>query len=73
MSRSFKKTPILGRTKCETEKKDKRKANRLFRRISKIAVQTNVSIPHHVKEVADVWKFGKDGKKYSTNAKRIRK
>ena len=72
MSRSFRKTPLIGQTKCESEKQDKRKANRLFRRISKIATNNYGHLPVHVKEVSDVWKFGKDGTKYALGGKNLR-
>ena len=32
MSRSFKKTPVTGNATCESEKQDKRIANRIARR-----------------------------------------
>lgn len=35
MSRSTKKTPIFGNTNARSEKQDKRKANRVFRKMTK--------------------------------------
>jgi hypothetical protein len=70
MSRSKKKTPILGITTCGSEKADKRDANRKYRRIVKQKVKGSSEELPEVKEVSDVWSFGKDGKKY---AKRISK
>lgn len=73
MSRSFKRTPIHGITKCESEKQDKQKANRLFRRMNKISIAKGKDSPIHLKEVSDVWKFGKDGKRYDPDSTHFRK
>lgn len=77
MSRSRKKTPIFGANKAITEKEDKRKANRAFRRKANIIlseiegiVQENdileheAKIPESIREVSDVWTMSKDGKGY---------
>jgi hypothetical protein len=68
MSRSFRKTKIFGITTCESEKKDKRIANRKFRRKSKAAVKEGAEPPHDLAEVSSTWDFGKDGKMYWPNA-----
>jgi hypothetical protein len=61
MSHSRRKTPVFGMTTAQSEKEDKRTANRKFRR----ATRRNVNDPPtRVREVADVWSFAKDGKKY---------
>jgi hypothetical protein len=63
MSRSFRKHPAGGITTCRSEKEDKRIANRRFRRITRQAVQTGKAIPI-MREVANVYDMGKDGKKW---------
>lgn len=69
MSRSYKHISIRGVTKSESEKDDKRKANRVFRRMSKVAITHQKLLPEHLREVSNVWKFSKDGKRYVRNEK----
>lgn len=60
MSRSRKKTPLFGNTCSETEKDNKRKANRKFRRKVKVQINkghTNLCL---MREVSNVWDFDKD-------------
>jgi hypothetical protein len=65
MSRSKKKTPKAGITTAETEKENKRGANRKFRRISKIVLKKNKDEPtKKIREVSNVWAFDKDGKQF---------
>lgn len=75
MSRSKKKTPIFGRTLAESEKQDKRKANRVFRKITKRTADAKDAPAPHKREASEVWKFGKDGKYYrrKTTKKDLRK
>lgn len=61
MSRSRKKTPISGITKSDSEKLDKRDANRRERRINKELLKKEKELKH-IREVSDVWTFNKDGK-----------
>lgn len=63
MSRSYKRVPVVGFSCHESEKKDKRKANRRFRRISRYltSMQSEI-IPIRMCEVSTVWDFAKDGK-----------
>ncbi len=68
MSRSFKKTPKKGITSAETEKQDKRKANRRFRRKTKIQVQKEEPVLYEIREVSNIWSFDKDGKKFIKNS-----
>ncbi len=68
MSRSRRKTPIVGHTTAETEKTDKRLANRRYRRrvrqtLDGVDPAADVLIPHR-NEVSNVWQFDKDGKQY---------
>jgi hypothetical protein len=39
MSRSMRKTPVFGITKCDSEKQDKRFANRCVRRAARLAIE----------------------------------
>jgi hypothetical protein len=64
MSRSFQKTPITGVTTCESEKQDKRDANRKLRRKTKLQVKVGQEIILDLREVSNVWAMGKDGKLY---------
>lgn len=67
MSRSRKKTPITGYTTAETEKDDKRRANRKLRRITKVQVKKGDDQFTELREISNVWAFGKDGKRYLKN------
>jgi hypothetical protein len=64
MSRSKKKTPKRGITTAETEKENKRKANRKFRRVTKTRLKKDDSELPLTKETSDVWSFDKDGKQF---------
>jgi hypothetical protein len=70
MSRSHRKTPIMGHTTCRSERYDKfiwHKKWRLHERLNLIALKRNESedyFPIHSKEVSSVWWMGKDGKQY---------
>jgi hypothetical protein len=78
MSRSIKRTPICGHTTAETEKHDKRLANRCLRRKSREALRASgvgkpkravesVSELPLLREVSNVYSFGKDGKQWLDN------
>jgi hypothetical protein len=70
MSRSYKKTPIIGYTTCRSEKYDKfiwHKKCRLHERINlekliKEDLEEHCSIQNF--QVSNVWLMGKDGKHY---------
>lgn len=67
MARSHKKHNIMGITCKETEKKDKRLANRRLRRKNKSVKATDETSNADyavMREVSDVWSFDKDGKHY---------
>jgi hypothetical protein len=64
MSRSKRKTPIFGITKAETEKTDKRLANRAYRRHVKTVRFADDELLPHRREMSNVWCFDKDGKRY---------
>lgn len=70
MSRSRKKIPITGITSAKTEKNNKRKANRKFRRVTKIQIRKGDSQLVTIKEVSNVWSFDKDGKQFLQNPKK---
>lgn len=64
MGKSYKKTPKRGITSARTEKEDKRKANRKLRHIHRRQVHKGTVLFALLREVSDVWAFGKDGKIY---------
>ncbi|MDR3026563.1 hypothetical protein [Chryseobacterium sp.] len=65
MSRSRRKTPITGVTTAETEKENKRDANRKLRRLNKIKIHKKDYDLFQLREISNVWGFDKDGKHYS--------
>ena len=65
MSRSRKNKPIAGNTLAETEKADKRLANRKLRAsVRKLIDNEEYDLlrTHSIEDVSNVWTFGKDGK-----------
>jgi hypothetical protein len=64
MSRSRRKTPIFGMTTAETEKRDKRIANRRLRAHERVAMASGAEIVPGIRDVSSVWTFDKDGKRY---------
>jgi len=64
MSRSFRKNSIIGITTCESEKQAKKIANRRFRRITNIRIQIRKFDFPLIREISNIWNFGKDGKQY---------
>jgi hypothetical protein len=64
MSRSRRKTPVAGLTTAESEKQDKRRANRrLRRRVRAILPAEPDAVLPDLREVSCVWAFDKDGKR----------
>lgn len=66
MARSKKKNPIHGITTAQSEKEDKRHANRVYRRKVKQMIKDDefvddLTLPE-IREVSNVWAFAKDGK-----------
>jgi len=61
VSRSFKKTPIIGLCGV-SDKQDKRIANRKTRRAQNIAVKSDKDVIPVQRECSDVWDMTKDGK-----------
>lgn len=66
MSRSEKKTKIRGTTTAKSEKENKQKANREYRRVVKQKIKSNESELPEIRETSNVWSFDKDGKKYDS-------
>ena len=62
MSRSKRKTPMS--KFADSEKEDKRIANRIFRHRSKQAINSGYEPPLRLQEVSDVYCFAGDGKTY---------
>jgi hypothetical protein len=75
MSRSRRHTPIFGITTGDSEKQDKRQANRLLRRQVRLAMEARKEVLPHLREVSNVWCFAKDGKSWWANptARHMRK
>ncbi len=75
MSRSKIKTPIFGHTTAHSEKQDKRRWNRTFRKIAKIKARAEAEAPIKIEAVANIWDGAKDGKRYYSeySAKDLRK
>ncbi len=75
MSRSRKKTPRLGISSSNSEKKDKQTANRIFRRKGKQQVKNGKEPVVDINDVMTTWEMAKDGKKYikKPSAKQMRK
>lgn len=68
MSRSLRKTKIFGYTTAETEKQDKRRWNRVFRKVSKNQIRLDKEAPIKIQDVTNVWDGAKDGKQYYNRA-----
>jgi hypothetical protein len=62
VSRSRKKNPFTSFTNSSSDKSDKRKANRKFRREERIAILNDEDPPEDIAEVSDIYMFSKDGK-----------
>lgn len=64
MTHSYKHTPRAGNAVCDSEKADKQKAHRKWRRLSKYFLGIGAEVLPSLREVSDIWGFGKDGKRY---------
>jgi hypothetical protein len=62
MSRSRRKHPFTAFTTSSSDKRDKRRANRKFRRKERVAIVNDEQPPENTEEVSDVYTFSKDGK-----------
>lgn len=75
MSRSYKKTPIIGHTHSESEKADKKIWHRRFRHKTKDIIRSmhndvdsmNDVIMPVEDDVSSLWSMSKDGKSYLGN------
>lgn len=61
MSRGRKKNPFVNNA-GSSNREDKRKSNRIFRRVSKIQLIKEKEPPKNIREVSDEWCFAGDGK-----------
>ena len=62
MSRSRRKTPVRGLTTSDSEKQDKRMANRKLRRKVRVVLSAEPdAVLPALREVSCVWAFDKDG------------
>lgn len=70
MSRSTRKTPIMGWTTCRSERDDKQIWHRRWRAHQRTALASTPlddedgTLPESVKQLSDVWCMGKDGHLY---------
>ena len=70
MSRSRRHTPIIGMTVADSEKQDKRLANRALRRLARVTLAIygeEVEVMPVIRDVSNVWAFEKDGRQYLDN------
>lgn len=67
MARSRRKTPIIGIAVCDSEKPWKRGANRKLRCAVRAAMSRGDDVLPELREVSNVWTFGKDGKHYDAD------
>lgn len=75
MSRSYKKTPIIGHTKSESEKYDKKIWHRRFRHKTRDILRSLHNDPAMIDDVimpveddvSSTWSMSKDGKSYLGN------
>jgi hypothetical protein len=75
MSRSGKKTPKIGFSSSDSEKKDKRIANRSFRHKAKQQIKSGKEPVTDMNDIMTTWAMAKDGKRYvkSPSPKQMRK
>ena len=70
MSRSVRKTPIMGITTCRSEREDKKIWHRRWRahERTKLAAMplddTDNNLPVSVNQLSNTWDMGKDGRQY---------
>ena len=75
MSRSYKKTPVIGHTAAESEKYDKKLWHRRFRHKTKDILRSLHNDPDMIDDtimpveddVSSTWSMSKDGKSYLGN------
>ena len=64
MSKSTQKTTIFAVIPEASDKKNKRRWNRIFRRKTKCSLLKDAEPPIRLREVSEVWNGAKDGKRY---------
>ena len=70
MSRSRRKTPIVGHTTCRSEREDKKIWHQRWRTLERTALTSaspealNAHLPLLENQVSNVWSMGKDGRAY---------
>ncbi len=62
MSRSKRRTPITGNSMAESEKQDKRIANRTLRAHVRTAMAGCAELMPDIREISDRWVMDKDGR-----------
>lgn len=67
MSRSRKRTPISPNACASSEKNDKARTNRKFRRVTRERIRADSEAPRDIREVSSVWLFAKDGRHFVRN------
>ncbi len=73
MSRSKRKTPIIGITTSESEKADKVASHRRIRRVVKQAITPELETPLPLEhQLTNTWSMAKDGKRYFDRKEEIR-
>jgi hypothetical protein len=74
MSNSYRKTPIIGTTTADSEKKDKQIANRRLRsKVKQLLKLGDYDWLPTIRDVSNVWDFAKDGKRFFKDKKWFRK
>ena len=64
MSRSIRRTPVFGNTAAKSEKKDKKRWNKVMRRHSSDCILKGRELPARIRAVTNRWDGRKDGKRY---------
>ena len=64
MSKSTQKTTIYAVIPVASDKKNKRRWNRIFRRKTKCSILKDAEPPTRLREVSEIWNGAKDGKRY---------
>lgn len=62
MSRSYKKSKVYNLF-SGSDKEDKVKAHKKFRRRSKVKLKLNQDLPIKLEEIEDIWSFNSEGEK----------
>jgi hypothetical protein len=73
VSRSKRKTPLMGMTTARSEKWNKRFANRALRAAIRVALAAQREIMPEIRDVSNERCFEKDGQQWITNPKWMRK